>query len=325
MAAPNPETFRKVLVTGAGGFVGTRLCQALAEHGRGVVAITRRATNPVVDAGLGVERLALLSEPEKWLSAMRSSDSVVHLAARAHEASSRGEEAEFERTNVEGSRFVADLAARAGVRRFIFLSSIKVNGEGRDGFYRTEDMPDPRDPYGRSKLAAEQAVREVCASSKMDLVIIRPPLVFGPGVRANFRKLIWLADLGIPLPFGLVENQRSLIGLYNLVDFIETCIDHPAAPGRVWLVADEELLSTAELLRRLSRHLNRSERLLDVSPAWLRAIGGFVGLGGMISRLCDSLRVDSSAARTLLDWRPKYSIDEELARTVEAYRRESER
>ena len=314
MLASNPERSRKVVVTGACGFAGTHLCHALTQHGRSVVAITRRAVNPVVNAGLGVEWLSLLSEPEKWLSAMCSSDSVVHLAARVHKARSRGEEAEFERTNVEGSRFVAVLAAQVGVRRFIFLSSIKVNGEGRDGFYRTEDMPDPRDPYGRSKLAAEQAVREVCARNKMELAIIRPPLVFGPSVRANFRRLIWLADFGIPLPFGLARNQRSLIGLYNLVDFIETCVDHPGAPGRVWLIADEELLSTAELLRRLFRHLNRSGRLLNVSPTCLRAVGGFVGLGRAIFRLCDSLRIDSSKARTLLAWRPKYSIDDALTK-----------
>jgi len=159
----------------------------------------------------------------------------------------------------------------------------------------------------------------------MELVIIRPPLVYGPGVKANFLRLMRLAELGLPLPFGSIENRRSLIGLYNLVDFIETCMTHHGASGKVWLIADDESVSTPDLLRKLCRNMNRPARFLGISPIWLRHLAGPFRLRGAVDRLCDSLQVDSSPARACLGWRPKHSMDEELARTVAAYRLERKR
>jgi UDP-glucose 4-epimerase len=228
----------------------------------------------------------------------------------------------FNSVNIEGSRFVAEQAAGAGVRRFVILSSIKVNGEGGSRQYRADNRPNPQDSYARSKLAAEEAVREVCARSDMELVIIRSPLVYGPGVKANFRRLMRLVDFGLPLPFGSIENRRSLVGLYNLVDFIEICMVHPSAPGETWLISDDEIVSTPDLLRRLSQIMHRPSRLFGVAPIWLRRLAGPLGLRSAVDRLCDSLQVDSSPARARLGWRPKYSMDDELLRTVVAYRAE---
>ena len=230
------------------------------------------------------------------------------------------DEAAFNEVNVAGSRFVAEQAALAGVRRLVFLSSIKVNGEGRVQPYQSTDTPNPQDSYGRSKLAAEQVIREVCARHGMEWVIIRPPLVYGPGVRANFRRLIRLVELAIPMPFGSIDNRRSLVGLSNLTDFIEVCMNHPAAAGQVWLVADEECVSTPELLRRLSRQLNRRLWLFQFSPKLLGRLAALLHLRPEVDRLCKSLQVDASPARTKLGWRPVSSLDDELAKAIATYR-----
>jgi nucleoside-diphosphate-sugar epimerase len=315
---------RTALVTGAGGFIGKPLCEVLSQNGWNMVAVRsggRADGSP--DSTMKTVPLRLSSDPEGWRAAMRSADCVVHLAARVHQmgADARQDDS-FVEVNVQGSRFVAERAAEAGVRRFVYLSSIKVNGEGADRPYRAEDVPNPQDPYGRSKLAAEQVLRDVCERASMELVIIRPPLIYGPGVKANFRRLMKLVDLGLPLPFGAIENQRSLIGLGNLIDFIEVCMVHPAAAGAVWLIADEKPMSTPDLLRNLSRRMNRSARLLRISPVWLYRLAAPWGLRGAVDRLCGSLLVDSWPARTRLDWRARYSTDHELARTVEAFRNE---
>jgi UDP-glucose 4-epimerase len=235
---------------------------------------------------------------------------------------SRDADAEYRRINVEGSRLLAEQAAQAGVHRFVFLSSIKVNGEGEDRPYVETDLPAPQDPYGRSKWEAEQAIQEICAHAGMECVVIRPPLVYGPGVKANFRKLLKLVELGVPLPLASVENRRSLIGLSNLVNFIETCMTHASAPGHAWFVADDEVVSTPQLLRKIAVHMSRRSRLMHFPPVWLRSIATLVSRGAEIDRLCGSLQVDTRAAKTQLQWSPGVSLDEELARTVAAYRAE---
>jgi UDP-glucose 4-epimerase len=262
-------------------------------------------------------------EPSKWQASMRSVGCVVHLAARVHKMGpDLDAEAAYDRINVAGSRFVAEQAANAGVRRFVYLSSVKVNGEGAPLPYQATDVPNPCDAYGRSKLAAEQAIHEICARSGMESVVIRPPLVYGPGVKANFRKLMRLVDIGVPLPFASIENRRSLIGLTNLAHFVETCMKHPAAAGHIWLISDDECVSTPELLRSLSRHMKRRSRLFRFPPILLRRIAVSLRLGTEIGRLCDSLQVDASPAREQLQWQPTCSMDSELARTVAAFRAE---
>jgi nucleoside-diphosphate-sugar epimerase len=231
-------------------------------------------------------------------------------------------ETDFREINANGTRFVVDQAVRARVRRFIYLSSIKVHGEGSVRPYRESDEPRPQDAYARSKLAAEGIVRDMCSAAKLEWVIIRPPLVYGPGVRANFRKLLRLVDLGIPLPLGSVENRRSLVGIGNLVSFIELCMSHPRAAGAAWLVADCESVSTPELLRKIAKQMRRSDRLFEFPSKWLRCLAAMAGRGDELARLCDSLVVDSSAARDELNWRAGIPLDDELARTIEAFRQE---
>jgi UDP-glucose 4-epimerase len=258
-----------------------------------------------------------------WHANLRSVSCVVHLAARVHQMNADREgEAAYHRINTEGSRFLAEQAANAGVRRFVFLSSVKVNGDGADRPYQDADAPNPCDAYALSKYAAEQAIQEVCKQHAMESVVIRPPLIYGPGVRANFHKLLRLVDLGIPLPLGSIRNERSLIGLTNLVHFIETCMMHSRSTERIWLIADDECVSTPELLRRIARHMNRRSRLFSFPPRWLRRIGALLRMQAQIERLCGSLTVDAAPARAVLDWRPIASLDDELARTVAAFRRE---
>jgi len=298
---------RTALVTGGSGFVGTELCRLLLAHGWSVRS----------------DSLRLMEDAAKWQANLRSISCVVHLAARVHQmGADREGEIAYHRTNVEGSRFLAEQAANAGVRRFVFLSSVKVNGDGAVRPYQDTDPPAPCDHYGRSKYAAEQAIKDVCEQHGMESVVIRPPLVYGPGVRANFHKLLRLVDLGIPLPLGSIENRRSLIGLTNLVYFIQTCMTHPRSTERTWLIADEETVSTPELLRRIARHMNRRSRLFRFSPGWLRRLGAALHMQAQIDRLCGSLLVDATPAFAVLNWRPTVSLDEELARTVAAFRRE---
>jgi nucleoside-diphosphate-sugar epimerase len=243
------------------------------------------------------------------------------LAAQVHQTKARHDDpSAYETINVEGSRFVAEQAARAGVKRFVFLSSAKVNGENSNGGLFQADGPiEPQDAYARSKASAERIIREVCERASMEYVIVRPPLVYGPGVRANFHRLLRLADLGWPLPLGSIANRRSLVAAENLADFIETCMVHPHAAGRVWLISDGEDLSTPELIGRIARFMHRPLRLFHFSPVLLTHIAKLIGWGGEAARLCDSLVLDVRPALQLLDWRAPMSLDDGLRETVADY------
>ena len=220
--------------------------------------------------------------------------------------------------NTEGTINLARQAAAAGVRRFVFISSVKVNGEETSPGqpFTEEDEPAPLDPYGISKLEAEQGLRDLATATGMEVVIIRPPLVYGPGVKANFLTMMRWLNKGVPLPFGALDNRRSLVALDNLVDFIITCIDHPAAAKQTFLVADGEDLSTTELLRRVGRAMGKPVRLIPVPMGLLQAGARLLGKQEMARRLCGSLQVDITKARTLLGWKPPVAVDEGLRRAV---------
>jgi nucleoside-diphosphate-sugar epimerase len=301
--------------------MGARLCDFLSRREWRVVGTHRRPSASIQKAGVASEYLPLSSEPERWRRALQSIDCVVHLAALVHQMRpDRDLQASFEHINVEGTRFVAEESARAGVRRFVFLSSAKVNGEGDElRAYRAEDSPAPQDAYARSKLGAEIAVREVCDRTGMEFVIIRSPLVYGPGVRANFERLLSLSGCGAPLPFASVNNRRSMISLENLVDFIETCMRHPLAGGSVWLISDGEDISTPELIRKLAQAMNRPARLFAFPPGLLIAAAKLIGRGEEIARLCGSFTVDSNPAREVLHWRAPISVAQGLERTAAAH------
>jgi nucleoside-diphosphate-sugar epimerase len=312
--------FSRVLVTGAGGFVGSSLCAALAERGWQVIAASRRPMAAGLAHGTVNMCLPLLSNEAQWQSALKSVHCVVHLAAHVHVMGpSGGAEAAFHEINVRGTAFVAEQAERASVRRIVFVSTVKVNGEGGAARYRAEDVPHPSDAYARSKFEAEQVLHALSRRSGVETAIVRPPLIYGPGVGANFRRLMQLADRGVPLPLGSIDNRRSLVSIWNLNDFIEVCMTHPDADGETWLVSDGQDVSTPELMRKIARLMGRRDRLFAFPPALLRWMAGIAGMGGEMSRLCDSLTVDSTPAAERLRWKPAVALDEGLARTVRAF------
>jgi nucleoside-diphosphate-sugar epimerase len=265
----------------------------------------------VGDLGEGVGALG-----DDWTAAVSEVDTVVHLAARVHVMRDASEDplAEYRRVNVAGTEKLVRLAAAAGVRRVVLMSTVKVHGER--GAFRESDPPHPQDAYGVSKYEAEQSLHRIAAETGMEAVIIRAPLVYGPGVRANFLALMRAVTRGIPLPLGAAANRRSLVALDNLVDFIITCIEHPAAANETFLVSDGEDLSTADLIRRLAGSLNRPARLFWVPRCVLMAGASLLGRREMALRLLGSLQVDISKARARLGWTPPLTVDEGLRRAV---------
>ncbi len=301
----------RILVTGANGFVGGAVCRALAGRGDAVVAATRAT---IGDIG-----------PETdWTAALDGVEAVIHLAARVHlmEDPAADPLGAFRRVNRDGTRRLAERMAAAGTRRLVFVSSIKVNGEYTgDTPFSANDPAAPSDPYGVSKWEAEEMLRTIAARTGLEVAILRPPLVYGPGARANFLALMRLVDRGWPLPLGAVENRRSLIFLDNLADAILCCLDRPAAAGGTWLARDGEDISVPDLIRRLARHLGRPARLPPVPPSVLRWGAAMMGRGDAVARLTESLRIDDGPLRRDLGWRPPVSLDEGLAATAAWYRR----
>lgn len=310
----------RVLVTGSTGFVGKALVSRLAAEGHTVLAAAR-ARSRSLPAGVIPLPMNELAGVGSVFAGDCSADVVVHTAARVHVMRDTVADplAAFRAVNVSGSLAVAQQARATGARRLVFLSSVKVLGESSlPGRPLTIDSPPaPLDAYGQSKLEAEEALGEFCRRSGMELVVLRPPLVYGPDVSANFDRLMRAVLRRVPLPFGgIEENRRSLVGIDNLIDLILVCVRHPAAAGRAFLVCDGEDLSTAELIRRLARALGVAPRLLPV-PYWaLQLMGSLVGRGDTVRRLCGSLQVDISETRRLLGWSARVSVDEGLRRAA---------
>ena len=303
-----------ILVTGATGFVGKGLMARLTADNRAVRGASRKPP------GFPTTRIdwAVVGDQDQstdWRSALQGVRTVVHLAARMDVMRGHGANplATFRRTNVEGTLNLARQAASAGARRFVFVSSIKVNGE--TGAYRETDPPAPRDAYGVSKLEAERGLREIAASTGLEVVVIRPPLVYGPGVKGNFQALVRAVEKGIPLPLGAIHNRRSFVARDNLVDFIVTCAEHPAARDKTFFVSDGDDISTTTLIRRIARALKRPARLIPVPAAMLWAVAVAIGRRDVAQRLLGSLQLDITKARTVLEWIPPLTADEGLRRT----------
>lgn len=312
---------RRVLVTGASGFVGQKLCSRLLEQGYQVRAAVRtddgNRTPEQSGRGVRAERVIVkdLTDPSRWAAAMSEMDGIVHLAARVHvmrEAVANPLE-EFRRINLKATERLARQAAQVGVRRFVYLSTIKVNGERTFGEpFRETDSPEPDDAYAISKWEAERALAQVSRETGLEVVIVRPPLVYGPGVKGNFLSLLRLVHAGVPLPLAGVNNRRSFVALDNLVDLIAKCIEHPRAAGEVFLAADQKDLSTPELVRLISKSMGKATRLFPFPPALLQMASRIVGKMPVYERLCGSLAVDASKANNVLGWTPVSSVEEAM-------------
>ncbi len=314
-----------ILVTGSSGFIGSALVRRLMLIPTYAVrAASRQQSYMGLTNGVFVEDL---EHDAKWSEALSGIDVVVHTAARVHvnEENSNNPLKEYRLINVEGTLNCAIQSVKAGVRRFIFISTIKVNGKStpQSGSFKAWDIPAPTDPYGISKHEAEQALLKLARETSMEMVIIRPPLVYGPGVKANFYKMMQFLAKGFPLPLGAINNKRSLVALKNIVDLIVTCIDHPAAANQIFLAGDGEDLSTTELLQRLGVALGKPARLLPVPQKMLEFCLKLLGKDDVAQRLCGSLQADISKARDMLGWNPPVSVDEGLKRTAEWYLRQN--
>ncbi|WP_410481571.1 UDP-glucose 4-epimerase family protein [Pseudomonas plecoglossicida] len=313
---------QKVFLTGASGFVGSAVLRRLQADGVPVVAAVRR-NSPGLPSPVQTVPFESFEKDNDWGGALAECEVVVHSAARVHVMNDTEADplAAFRKVNVQGTLALAHQAIAAGVKRFVFISSIKVNGEGTvpGQPYTADDLPRPQDPYGISKMEAEVALRALAKQSGLQVVIIRPVLVYGPGVKANFLNMMRWLDRGIPLPFGAIDNRRSLVALDNLVDLIVTCIQHPAAANQTFLVSDGEDLSTTALLRRMAQALGKTARLLPV-PAWvLSTAAKSLGKGGLSQRLCGSLQVDIRKTRELLGWQPPIHVDAALLAAARHY------
>ncbi|MCL6419730.1 UDP-glucose 4-epimerase family protein [Aestuariirhabdus haliotis] len=313
----------KILLTGATGFVGSRILQYLLSSQRyGVIAALR---NDHTGLPTGVLKTAVgnIDSSTDWDQSLLGCEVVIHSAARVHVMNDNTDDPllEFRRVNVEGTLNFARQAAKKGIRRFIFISSIKVNGEETTpgSPYCADDIPDPRDPYGISKMEAEQGLRNIADSSNMEVVIIRPVLVYGPEVKANFHTMMKWLYKGVPLPLGSINNSRSLVALDNLVDLIVHCIDCPTAANQTFLVSDGEDLSTTELLRKMSRALGKPDRLIPMPSILLKFVAALFGKRSMSQRLCGSLQVDITKTQELLKWTPPVSVETALQNTADHF------
>lgn len=308
----------RILLTGASGFVGRATESALAASGHAVRRVLRQAGDGDVFRVDGIDGRT------DWQGAFDGVDAVVHLAARVHRMADTEVDslAAFRAVNTVGSEVLARAAAAAGVRRFVFVSSVKAVGEASAPGQRLDErtLPQPVDPYGVSKQEAEQALQRVADETGLEVVIVRPPLVYGPGVGANFRALMRAVEKGWPLPLGCVDNRRSLVSVANLADALRLCVEHPTAAGRIYFVTDGEDVSTAELCRRIGRALGRPARLLPVPLALFRLVGWLAGRSAAVQRLTGSLALDSALIRRELGWRPPQTLDQALALMIAAER-----
>ena len=317
-----------ILVTGANGFIGQALCSALSKAGFNVRAAVRKINMDISGAHEYVQ-IGDIDNKTDWEEALNNVDVVIHLASRVHITRDRANDplAEFRRVNVAGTEHLARMAAKHGVRRLIFLSSVKVNGEytskessGKVERFSERNIPNPQDDYGLSKWEAEQVLHSVSKDTGLEIVILRPALVYGPGVKANFLNLLRLIDLGIPLPFSNLKNVRSFVYLGNLIDAILRCITDSRAVGQTFLISDGEDISSSELIIKIAKAMGRKPVLLPFPDRLLRFLGKVTGRLSEVERLLNSLCVENRKIIETLDWRPQYTLDEGIKITIGSYR-----
>jgi len=313
------------IVTGANGFIGRAMISALVHQGIDVRIAVRQNSRRNLDSStqhVSTHTISDIGPETDWTGALDGVQSVLHLAARVHVMNETASNplVEFRHVNTLGTSRLASMAAQAGVRRMVYVSTIKVNGEATYGrAFHEDDPPQPSDSYAVSKWEAEQALQRISADTGMEIVIVRPPLVYGPGVGGNFLTMLNWIRRGVPLPLASIDNVRSLVGLDNLVSLLMTCLTHPNAAGERFLVSDRDDISTPELLRRTAKALDRTSCLLPFPVMILRMMAHLFAKNTACERLCGSLVVDSTKANQLLGWSPVSSMENELRRTADWY------
>ena len=319
---------KTILLTGATGFVGRVLTESLIKQGyivKVVLRSSKKASNDILFKNCKIFTPDD-TKPDLGLTiALQSVDVVIHLAARVHIMHDYAMEPieEFRKVNVEFTKQLVNLSTLSGVKRFVFLSSLHVNGNNSiHNLFHETDTPKPTSPYAISKLEAEQILKELAVTANMEFVIIRPPLVYGPNVKANFLSLLKLTKTGLPLPIGLLNNKRSMINVHNLVNFIVHCMEHLKAANETFLISDDNDISTKELFAKLIKLFGKRPLLLPIFPKLLYALGVLLGKKTIVDRLCAPLQVDITKAKTLLNWKPIQTIDEGLKETVDWYKKE---
>ncbi len=314
---------KTVLITGVTGFVGSALAKCLYKDGYALKCVVRNFQQNSDCKSWDNIIVGDIHGSIDWSGALADVDTVIHLAARVHIMGDDSSEslADFRKVNVDATLNLAQQAASHGIKRFIYLSSIKVNGEGTKlgQVYTPDDIPSPSGAYSVSKYEAENGLLELCQETNLEIVIIRPVLVYGPGAKANFLNMMRWLNKGIPLPFGAIRNRRSLVALDNLVDLIVTCINHPAAVNQIFLVSDDEDLSTTHLLYRMGEALGEPARLVPMPAGILKASATLLGKHDIAQRLLGSLQVDISKTKEMLGWSPLVSVDKALKKTAEHF------
>lgn len=314
----------KILITGVNGFVGLPLSEYLMAAGHQVVGAVRSHDSlSLVNSHIQLKAIGDIDEVTDWQDCLGGVKCVIHLANRAHvmDEQSSNPLALYWKVNTEGTLNLARQAAAAGIKRFIFISSIKVNGGSTlPGQALTiKDQHIPVDPYGLSKYEAELGFKLISEQTGLEVVVIRPPLIYGPGVKANFLKMMQWVEKGIPLPLGAIRNQRSMLGLDNLINFIELCLTHPDATGQTFLVSDDHDVSTTELLKEIAAAMHRPSRLLSMPQYFIEKLLILLGQRHISERLCGSLQLDISLAKTRLSWKPPHTFKDQLSKTVLDY------
>jgi len=312
----------RILVTGANGFVGSALCRRLTEAGHSVIGALRSPGRTSLNTGIDTRIIGDVAGDPPWREVLPGVDVVIHLAALVHQMGKvTPSPDEYRRVNATGTRQLAEACARHGVRRMVFLSSVKVNGEGTPlEPFTEENAPAPLDAYGISKLEAEEGLGAVGKMTGLETVIVRPPLVYGPGVRANFRRLLAVVARVRPLIVPELRSKRSMVSLANLADMLAVCAENPRAANQVFLVSDNEDVTVSDLMQRLAHAMNRRILIIPASEGLLRFAAKVFGKEQEVRRLVDPLRVSPNKAMTRLNWSPPLDMNAGLAQTVEWYR-----
>ena len=320
---------KKICVTGARGFVGQSLCATLEKSNRFFCGVVRSLDSLSSEDKTKYTSIGDIDAETNWRDALAGYDCIVHCAGKTHVMKKKNQLKSYFLVNVDGTKRLAQQAASVGVKRLVFLSSVKVNGERSDiGFndslenhdknnkFSHNDLPNPNDPYAISKFEAEKILWEISANTGLEVVVVRIPLVYGYGVKGNLKYLMKLINFGVPLPFNNINNKRSLIGIDNLVDVLIHCADHPNAAGKTFLVSDGEDLSTPKLINYVASEMGRSSRLFSIPTPLIKFIGYILGRQKEIDRLVGSLQVDNSYTKQILNWRPRISLEEGIRRMV---------